>query len=149
MSVAVIRTLYEHHWWANRTLLDTAARLGEAKAAQSIGIPLNRIWVIVWAVAGFVALVAGVVWGSKLGVQFSLSLVALKALPVVILGGLTSVPGAIVGGLLIGVGEKLSEIYIGPHLGGGIEIWFAYVLALVFLLVRPQGLFGEKIIDRV
>ncbi|MBP8145999.1 MAG: branched-chain amino acid ABC transporter permease [Inhella sp.] len=119
------------------------------QAAQSIGIPLGRIWVIVWAVAGFVALVAGVVWGSKLGVQFSLSLVALKALPVVILGGLTSVPGAIVGGLIIGVGEKLSEIYIGPLLGGGIEIWFAYVLALAFLLVRPQGLFGEKIIDRV
>jgi branched-chain amino acid transport system permease protein len=119
------------------------------QAAQSIGIPLNRIWVIVWSVAGFVALVAGIVWGSKLGVQFSLSLVALKALPVVILGGLTSVPGAIVGGLIIGVGEKLSEVYIGPMLGGGIEIWFAYVLALVFLLVRPQGLFGEKIIDRV
>jgi len=119
------------------------------QAAQSIGIPLNRIWVIVWSVAGFVALVAGVIWGSKLGVQFSLSLVALKALPVVILGGLTSVPGAIVGGLVIGVGEKLSEIYLGPMLGGGIEIWFAYVLALVFLLVRPQGLFGEKIIDRV
>ena len=119
------------------------------QAAQSIGIPLKRIWVIVWSVAGFVALVAGVIWGSKLGVQFSLSLVALKALPVVILGGLTSVPGAIVGGLLIGVGEKLSEVYIGPHLGGGIEIWFAYVLALLFLLVRPQGLFGEKIIDRV
>ncbi len=119
------------------------------QAAQSIGIPLNRIWVIVWSVAGFVALVAGMIWGSKLGVQFSLSLVALKALPVVILGGLTSVPGAIVGGLLIGVGEKLSEIYIGPYFGGGIEVWFAYVLALVFLLVRPQGLFGEKIIDRV
>jgi branched-chain amino acid transport system permease protein len=119
------------------------------QAAQSIGIPLSTIWVIVWSVAGFVALVAGVIWGSKLGVQFSLSLVALKALPVVILGGLTSVPGAILGGLIIGVGEKLSEIYIGPHLGGGIEIWFAYVLALVFLLVRPQGLFGEKIIDRV
>jgi len=118
-------------------------------AAQSIGIPLNRIWMIVWSVAGLVALVAGIIWGSKLGVQFSLSLVALKALPVVILGGLTSVPGAIVGGLLIGVGEKLSEIYIGPFLGGGIEIWFAYVLALGFLLVRPQGLFGEKIIDRV
>jgi branched-chain amino acid transport system permease protein len=119
------------------------------QAAQSIGIPLNRIWVIVWSVAGFAALVAGIIWGSKLGVQFSLSLVALKALPVVILGGLTSVPGAILGGLIIGVGEKLSEIYIGPMLGGGIEIWFAYVLALVFLLFRPQGLFGEKIIDRV
>jgi branched-chain amino acid transport system permease protein len=119
------------------------------QAAQSIGIPLNRIWVIVWSVAGFVALVAGIIWGSKLGVQFSLSLVALKALPVVILGGLTSVPGAIVGGLVIGFGEKLSEVYVGPALGGGIEIWFAYVLALVFLLVRPQGLFGEKIIDRV
>ena len=119
------------------------------QAAQSIGIPLSTIWIIVWSVAGFVALVAGIIWGSKLGVQFSLSLVALKALPVVILGGLTSVPGAIIGGLIIGVGEKLSEIYVGPMLGGGIEIWFAYVLALLFLLVRPQGLFGEKIIDRV
>ncbi len=119
------------------------------QAAQSIGIPLNRIWVIVWSVAGFAALVAGIIWGSKLGVQFSLSQVALKALPVVILGGLTSVPGAIIGGLIIGVGEKLSEVFIGPMLGGGIEIWFAYALALLFLLVRPQGLFGEKIIDRV
>ena len=119
------------------------------QAAQSIGIPLGRIWIIVWSVAGFVALVAGIIWGSKLGVQFSLSLVALKALPVVILGGLASVPGAIIGGLIIGMGEKLSEIYLGPTLGGGIEIWFAYVLALLFLLVRPQGLFGEKIIDRV
>jgi branched-chain amino acid transport system permease protein len=119
------------------------------QAAQSIGIPLARIWVIVWSVAGVVALVAGIIWGSKLGVQFSLSLVALKALPVVILGGLTSIPGAIIGGLIIGVGEKLSEIYLGPMLGGGIEIWFAYVLALVFLLIRPQGLFGERIIDRV
>ncbi|KAI1697364.1 branched-chain amino acid transport system / permease component domain-containing protein [Ditylenchus destructor] len=119
------------------------------QAAQSIGIPLNRIWVIVWSVAGFSALVAGIIWGSKLGVQYSISLVALKAFPVVILGGLTSVPGAIVGGLIIGVGEKLSEIYLGPMLGGGIENWFAYVLALVFLLVRPQGLFGDKIIDRV
>ena len=119
------------------------------QAAQSIGIPLNRIWVIVWCVAGVVALVAGMIWGSKLGVQFSLTTVALRALPVVILGGLTSVPGAIVGGLIIGVGEKLSEVYIGPFVGGGIEIWFAYVLALGFLLIRPQGLFGEKIIDRV
>jgi branched-chain amino acid transport system permease protein len=119
------------------------------QAAQSIGIPLGRIWVIVWCVAGVVALVAGMIWGSKLGVQFSLATVALRALPVVILGGLTSVPGAIIGGLIIGVGEKLSEVYLGPYVGGGIEIWFAYVLALVFLLVRPQGLFGEKIIDRV
>ncbi len=119
------------------------------QAAQSIGIPLNRIWVIVWTVAGVVALVAGMIWGSKLGVQFSLTTVALRALPVVILGGLTSVPGAIIGGLIIGVGEKLSEVFLGPYVGGGIEIWFAYVLALVFLLFRPQGLFGEKIIDRV
>ena len=119
------------------------------QAAQSIGIPLNRIWVIVWCVAGVVALVAGMIWGSKLGVQFSLATIALRALPVVILGGLTSVPGAIIGGLIIGVGEKLSEVYLGPFVGGGIEIWFAYVLALGFLLIRPQGLFGEKIIDRV
>jgi branched-chain amino acid transport system permease protein len=119
------------------------------QAAQSIGIPLNRMWVIVWFVAGLTALVAGIIWGSKIGVQFSLTTVALKALPVIILGGLTSVPGAIIGGLIIGVGEKLSEVYIGPLVGGGIELWFAYVLALVFLLFRPQGLFGEKIIDRV
>jgi len=119
------------------------------QAAQSVGIPLGRIWVIVWTVAGAVALVAGMIWGSKLGVQFSLTTLALRALPVVILGGLTSVPGAIVGGLIIGVGEKMSEVFLGPYVGGGIEIWFAYVLALVFLLFRPQGLFGEKIIDRV
>jgi branched-chain amino acid transport system permease protein len=119
------------------------------QAAQSIGIPLGRMWVIVWFVAGITALVAGIIWGSKIGVQFSLTTVALKALPVIILGGLTSVPGAIIGGLIIGVGEKMSEIYLGPLIGGGIEIWFAYVLALVFLLFRPQGLFGEKIIDRV
>jgi len=126
------------------------------QAAQSIGIPLNRIWVIVWTVAGFVALVAGMIWGSKLGVQFSLSLIALKALPVVILGGFTSVPGAIIGGLIIGVGEKFAEVFLSPIAvnafdlaGGGIENWFAYVLALVFLLVRPEGLFGEKHIDRV
>ena len=119
------------------------------QAAQSIGIPLSRMWVIVWSVAGVVALVVGIIWGSKLGVQFSLSLVALKALPVVILGGLTSLPGAIIGGLIIGMGEKLSEVYLGPLIGGGIETWFAYGLALALLLVRPQGLFGEKIIDRV
>jgi branched-chain amino acid transport system permease protein len=126
------------------------------QAAQSIGIPLSRIWVIVWSVAGIVALVAGVIWGAKLGVQFSVSLVALKALPVVILGGFTSVAGAIVGGLIIGVGEKLAEVYLGPVLvkafdlaGGGIENWFAYVLALLFLLVRPEGLFGEKHIERI
>ena len=126
------------------------------QAAQSIGIPLNRIWVIVWAVAGGVALVAGMIWGSKLGVQFSLSQIALKALPVVILGGLTSIPGAIIGGLIIGVGEKVAEVFLSPILvksfdlaGGGIENWFAYVLALLFLLVRPEGLFGERHIDRV
>jgi len=119
------------------------------QAAQSIGIPLNTIWVIVWAVAGIVALVAGMMWGAKLGVQFSLQQVALKALPVLILGGFTSVPGAIIGGLIIGAGEKLAEIYVGSELGGGIENWFAYVLALAFLLFRPQGLFGERIIERV
>jgi branched-chain amino acid transport system permease protein len=119
------------------------------QAAQSIGIPLQRMWVVVWFVAGITALVAGMIWGSKIGVQFSLTTVALKALPVIILGGLTSVPGAIIGGLIIGVGEKLSEVYLGPMMGGGIEIWFSYVLALIVLLVRPQGLFGEKIIDRV
>ncbi len=119
------------------------------QAALSVGIPLRSIWIIVWSVAGFVALVAGIMWGSKSGVQFSLSLIALKALPVLILGGFTSVPGAIVGGLIIGVGEKIAEIYWGPLIGGAIENWFAYVLALVFLLFRPQGLFGDKIIERV
>jgi branched-subunit amino acid ABC-type transport system permease component len=118
-------------------------------AALSVGISLRGIWVIVWAVAGFVALAAGIIWGGKSGVQFSLSLIALKALPVLILGGFTSVPGAIVGGLIIGVGEKVAEVYWGPALGGAIENWFAYMLALLFLLVRPQGLFGEKIIERV
>jgi branched-chain amino acid transport system permease protein len=119
------------------------------QAAQSVGIPLNYIWVIVWTVAGLVALVAGIVWGSKLGVQFSLGLVALKALPVLILGGFESILGAVVGGLIIGVGEKVSEVYLGPLVGGGIENWFAYVLALAFLLIKPEGLFGETHIDRV
>ena len=119
------------------------------QAALSVGISLHTIWVIVWSVAGVVALVAGIMWGSKSGVQFSLSLIALKALPVLILGGFTSVPGAIIGGMIIGVGEKVAEVYVGPFVGGAIENWFAYMLALVFLLFRPQGLFGEKIIERV
>jgi len=119
------------------------------QAALSVGINLNFIWVLVWSVAGFVALVAGIVWGSKSGVQFSLSLIALKALPVLMLGGFTSIPGAIVGGLIIGVGEKLFEFALGPALGGATENWFAYVLALIFLVFRPQGLFGDKIIERV
>jgi branched-chain amino acid transport system permease protein len=134
-----------------RTRIGRALRAvaDDHQAAQSIGIPLNYIWVIVWTVAGLVALVAGVIWGSKLGVQFSLSLIALKALPVLILGGFESVLGAVIGGLIIGAGEKLSEIYLGPYVGGGIEYWFAYMLALGFLMFRPQGLFGEVHIDRV
>ena len=119
------------------------------QAALAVGIPLKHIWAIVWAVAGFVALVAGLMWGARNGVQFALTFIALKALPVLILGGFESVPGAIVGGLIIGASEKLAEVYIGPMVGGGIESWFAYVIALLFLLVRPQGLFGEKIIERV
>jgi len=145
-GLVILLTLFFQKTSTGRALRAVA---DDHQAAQSIGIPLNRIWVIVWCVAGVVALVAGMIWGSKLGVQFSLSAVALRALPVVILGGLTSVPGAILGGLIIGVGEKLSEVFLGPYVGGGIEIWFAYVLALVVLLFRPQGLFGEKIIDRV
>jgi branched-chain amino acid transport system permease protein len=119
------------------------------QAALSVGVSLSFIWVMVWSVAGFVALVAGIMWGTKSGVQFSLSLIALKALPVLMLGGFTSIPGAIVGGLIIGVGEKLFEFAIGPIIGGATENWFAYVLALVFLVFRPQGLFGDKIIERV
>jgi branched-chain amino acid transport system permease protein len=145
-AMVVLLTLFFQYTGTGRALRAVA---DDHQAAQSIGIPLNRVWVIVWSVAGFTALVAGIIWGSKLGVQFSLSTLALKALPVVILGGLTSVPGAIIGGLLLGVGEKLSEVFIGPMVGGGIEIWFGYVLVLFVLLVRPQGLFGEKIIDRV
>ena len=145
-ALVVVLSLFFQKTATGRALRAVA---DDHQAAQSIGIPLNRIWVIVWCVAGVVALVSGMIWGSKLGVQFSLTTVALRALPVIILGGLTSVPGAIIGGLIIGVGEKLSEVYVGPYVGGGIEIWFAYVLALVFLLFRPQGLFGEKIIVRV
>ncbi len=134
-----------------RTRIGRALRAvaDDHEAALSIGIPLKTIWVVVWSVSGLVALAAGVMWGAKAGVQFSLSLIALKALPVLILGGFTSVPGAIVGGLIIGVGEKLGEVYWGPLVGGAIENWFAYVVALAFLVFRPQGLFGEKIIERV
>jgi branched-chain amino acid transport system permease protein len=134
-----------------RTRIGRALRAvaDDHEAALSIGIPLKTIWVVVWSVAGLVAIVAGIMWGAKSGVQFSLSLIALKALPVLILGGFTSVPGAVVGGLIVGVGEKLGEVYWGPLVGGAIENWFAYVVALVFLLFRPQGLFGEKIIERV
>ena len=134
-----------------RTRIGRALRAvaDDHEAALSIGIPLKTIWVVVWSVAGIVAIVAGIMWGAKSGVQFSLSLIALKALPVLILGGFESVPGAIVGGLIIGVGEKTAEVYWGPLVGGAIENWFAYVLALMFLLIRPQGLFGEKIIERV
>ena len=145
VMVAVLAVFFQ------RTRIGRALRAvaDDHEAALSIGIPLKTIWIIVWSVAGLVAIVAGIMWGAKSGVQFSLSLIALKALPVLILGGFTSVPGAIVGGLIVGVGEKLGEIYWGPLVGGAIENWFAYVVALVFLLFRPQGLFGEKIIERV
>ncbi|HZP34883.1 MAG TPA: branched-chain amino acid ABC transporter permease [Methylomirabilota bacterium] len=145
VMVAVIAVFFQ------RTRIGRALRAvaDDHEAALSIGIPLNTIWIVVWAAAGLVSIVAGIMWGAKSGVQFSLSLIALKALPVLILGGFTSVPGAIVGGLIIGVGEKIGEVYWGPLVGGAIENWFAYVLALAFLLVRPQGLFGEKIIERV
>ena len=145
-ALVIFLTLFFQKTSTGRALRAVA---DDHQAAQSIGIALDRIWGVVWCVAGVVALVAGMIWGSKLGVQFTLSTVAMRALPVVILGGLTSVPGAILGGLIIGVGEKLSEVFLGPYVGGGIEIWFAYVLALIVLLFRPQGLFGEKIIDRV
>lgn len=135
----------------SRTKIGRALRAvaDDHQAALAVGIPLQHIWAIVWAVAGFVALVAGMLWGARNGVQFSLTFIALKALPVLILGGFTSVPGAIVGGLIIGASEKLAEVYIGPMVGGGIEGWFPYVLALLFLLVRPEGLFGERIIRRI
>ncbi|MDX3926071.1 MAG: branched-chain amino acid ABC transporter permease [Shinella sp.] len=135
----------------NRTRIGIALRgvADDTRAAQSIGIDINRIWQIVWAVAGIVGLVAGLLWGARQGVQFSLSLVVLKALPVLIIGGFTSIAGAIVGGLIVGAGESLAETYIGPFLGGGITPWFAYALALVFLYIRPAGLFGERQIERV
>ena len=135
----------------SRTRIGRALRAvaDDHQAALAVGIPLQHIWAIVWAVAGAVALVAGLLWGARNGVQYALTFVALKALPVLILGGFDSIPGAIVGGLIIGASEKLAEVYLGPHVGGGIEGWFPYVLALLFLLVRPEGLFGEKIIRRI
>ena len=135
----------------NKTRIGLSLRAvaDDTLAAQAIGIRLSRVWVAVWAVAGLVALITGLLWGARLGVQFSLSLVVLKALPVLIVGGFSSVGGAIVGGLIVGASEKLAEIYAGPLLGGGIENWFPYVLAMLFLLVRPAGLFGERAIDRV
>jgi branched-chain amino acid transport system permease protein len=145
MLVAVLAVLFQ------KTRIGRALRAvaDDHQAALAVGIPLQHIWAIVWAVAGFVALVAGLMWGVRNGVQYALTFVALKALPVLILGGFESILGAIVGGLIIGASEKLAEVYIGPYFGGGIESWFAYVIALLFLLVRPEGLFGEKIIDRV
>jgi branched-chain amino acid transport system permease protein len=135
----------------SRTRIGRALRAvaDDHQAALAVGIPLQQIWAIVWGVAGAVALVAGMLWGARNGVQFALTFVALKALPVLILGGFDSVPGAIVGGLIIGASEKLAEVYLGPYVGGGIESWFPYVMALVFLLLRPEGLFGEKIIRRI
>ena len=139
-------TIFSQYTKTGRALRAVA---DDHQAALSVGISLRTIWGIVWAIAGFVALVAGIMWGAKSGVQFSLSLIALKALPVLMLGGFTSIPGAIIGGLIIGVGEKLFEFGIGPMIGGATENWFAYVLALLFLVFRPQGLFGDKIIERV
>jgi len=144
--LVVVLTLFSQYSKQGRALRAVA---DDHQAALSVGISLNFIWVLVWSIAGFVALVAGIMWGAKSGVQFSLSLIALKALPVLMLGGFTSIPGAIVGGLVIGVGEKMFEFLLGPALGGATENWFAYVLALIFLVFRPQGLFGEKIIERV
>jgi len=132
-----------------RTGLAFRAVADDQFAALAVGLRLSRVWAAVWSAAGIVALVAGLLWGARLGVQFSLSLVVLKALPVLVLGGFDSVAGAIVGGLLIGAIEKLAEVYVGPFFGGGIEIWAAYVVALAFLLLRPSGLFGQKLVERV
>jgi branched-chain amino acid transport system permease protein len=149
VTAAVLVTILAVFFQRTRIGRALRAVADDHAAAMSVGIPLKTIWVIVWSVSGLVALAAGVMWGAKSGVQFSLSLIALKALPVLILGGFTSVPGAIVGGLIIGVGEKMGEVYWGPLVGGAIENWFAYVVAMAFLVFRPQGLFGEKIIERV
>src|SRR5438552_8571238 len=149
VTAAVLVTVLAVFFQKTRIGRALRAVADDHEAALSIGIPLKTIWTVVWSVAGLVAIVAGIMWGAKSGVQFSLSLIALKALPVLILGGFTSVPGAIAGGLIIGVGEKIAEVYWGPLVGGAIENWFAYVVALVFLLFRPQGLFGERIIERV
>lgn len=146
VALVIVLVLFSQYTKQGRAMRAVA---DDHQAALSVGISLNFIWIMVWSVAGFVALVAGIMWGAKSGVQFSLSLIALKALPVLMLGGFTSIPGAIVGGLIIGVGEKLFEFLLGPALGGATENWFAYVLALIFLVFRPQGLFGEKIIERV
>ena len=146
VALVVVLTLFSQYTKTGRALRAVA---DDHQAALTVGISLRVIWVIVWSIAGMVALVAGIMWGAKSGVQFSLSLIALKALPVLILGGFTSIPGAIIGGLIIGVGEKLFEFSIGPLIGGATQNWFAYVLALIFLMFRPQGLFGEKIIERV
>ena len=143
--VAVLAVFFQY----TRTGRALRAVADDHQAALSVGIPLKTIWAIVWSVAGIVALVAGIIWGGKAGVQFSLALIALKALPVLILGGFTSIPGAIVGGLIIGAGEQLAEVFLGPLFGGAIQDWFAYMLALFVLLFRPQGLFGERIIERV
>jgi branched-chain amino acid transport system permease protein len=156
-NTASVATMIDAITAAAMSIFFSKTRIGRAlravadshRAALSVGISLEQIWVIVWFAAGLVALVTGIMWGARSEVSFALEIIALKALPVLILGGLTSVPGAIVGGLIIGIGEKLTEFYWGPLIGGGTDSWFAFVIALVFLLFRPQGLFGEKIIERV
>jgi len=145
-GLVIVLSLFFRYTVVGRALRAVA---DDHQAALSVGIPLRTIWIYVWTTAGLVALVAGVVWGSKLGVQFAISTVALKAIPVLIIGGFTSVPGAIIGGLIVGCGEKLAEVYLGGYVGGAIENWFPYMLALIVLMIRPEGLFGEKIIERV
>lgn len=147
IAAALVAGLTAFFRWT-RTGLAFRAVADDQFAALAVGLRLDRIWATVWAAAGIVALVAGLLWGARLGVQFSLSLIVLKALPVLVLGGFDSILGAIVAGLLIGASEKLAEVYLGPFVGGGIEGWFAYVVALSVLLVRPQGLFGQKLVER-